>query len=208
MSINLQNAVRILEEDTPTGGHYQAKCFSADVPASIGWHDLADVSFPFPIGLLSAASIIRSACDLDEIAFVVSPDTVIGTLTQDAGLGDDVLNVSDTVCENTRVGALIKLDDGVNPDACGRVLAIDQVTGQITVETPTDFAFSAATPTYVKQTIEMLSCMELIAGARIELGSTKIGASHIPANTVLRMKYNNKTGNAGKRFSFILEYLY
>lgn len=200
--------VQVQEEETETGGHYQANCWAADVPASVGWHNLVDVVFPFPIGLLSARSAIRSDCDGDEISFLIAPDSVIGTLTQDAALGATVLSVSSTVIQNTRIGGSIKLDDGTNADACGRVLSIDPDNMQITIETPTDFAFSASSPTYVKQTIEMLPCLDLVGSAAIELGSSKIGASYVPANTIMRMRYNNKNGNAGKRFSFVLEYLY
>lgn len=200
--------VVVVEENVKTGGHYQTKSIEADVPAGAGWHTLVDHSWPFPISMLSANARIRSNSDKDEIAVLIAPDTVTGTITADVAASATVIDVAQSVIDNVSLGYCLKLSDGTNEDDLGRVVAIDKGAKQVTVETATVNAFAAATPTYVKQTIQMAPHVELTDGHIMSIGESKIGGSHIPANTVIRLRYNNVPGGGTKRFSVCFEYLY
>jgi hypothetical protein len=202
------NEVVIKEEETKTGGHYQAQSFSADVPASTGWSDLLSVSFPIPVNILSATCKCRSSSDKDEVEFLIGQDTTIGAITADVAASATVIDVQQSVIDNIEVGRWVSLTDGTNTDDCGRVLSIDTDNLKITVETATTNSFAAATPTYVKMTVKMAPKIELTDGHLITLGESKIGGSYVPANTTMKLRYNSLDGASGKRFSIILEYLY
>lgn len=199
--------VVIQEEEIKTGGHFQSHGYKDNIPATSGWYDMPDITWPYPITLLAAEAKAMSANDGDHIEFVVGPDVTVGSISSDVTASDTVINVSQSVLDNVAVGKFICLDDGTNVDDCGRVTAVDKTAGTITVETATANGFAAATPTLVKMTTKMAVNIELSSDHRIALGESKIGGSYVPANTVLRMRYYNQNGSA-KSFKFYLEYLY
>ena len=200
-----EEEVLIKEEITKTGGHYGARSVEVDTD-SAGWTDV-DVSFPYAIGLLSANFIVDLENHRDEIEFLVAPDATTGTITQDVAINDTIIDVSQTVIDNVAVGYCVKLDDGTTTNDLGRVLAVDKINLKITVETAATNVFANGTPTYVKQTVKMVENFKIGKTGRVVLGESKIGASHIPANTTIRCRYNNING-VSKKFSVAFEYLY
>lgn len=195
--------VKVQEESVPTGGTFQFQII--DVPSSsVGWTNV-DTSFPIPISILGAQLLVDAENIGDEIEALVGPDTTTGTLASDVAISDTEIVVSQTVIDNVHIGYYLKLDDSVEVDDMGRVIAIDGTT--LTMETAAVHAFAAATPTLVKQTVKMVLISKLRKGGRIEIGETKIGASYLPPNVVLRLRYNNIDGTA-KNFGVCLEYLY
>lgn len=202
------NEIAIKEEDQKTGGHYQARTVGENIPASAGWHDFAPVSWPHPVSLLSAETYCRADVDKDEIKVQIAPDSITGTITADVAASDTVISVSQTVIDNIRVGAGIKLDDGTSVNDLGRVLAFDPVAMTLAMETGASNAFAASTPTCVKMTVSMTLAVELTAGHRMVFGESKIGASYLPANTPIQIRYNNKDGAPNKRFVVHFEYMY
>ena len=198
--------VIVKEEDIKTGGHFQTKSFDISCDATSGWKEMT-FSFPFSISLLSATWICKTENGGDHVQFLVSPDTIIGTITADVAASATVIDVQQSVIDNTFVGANIKLDDGTNADNVGVVISIDKTNNKITIETATTNSFLTATPTYIKQTVEMSPHIRLHGEGPIAIGESKIGGSNIPANTTLKASYNNISATA-KTFTFILEYLY
>lgn len=200
---------KIIEEEIgkETGGHFQAQSFEITTISTIDWYE-KNFSFPMPISLLSATWINKASNDGDEVEFIVAPDTTTGSITAAVAVGATVIDVSQTVIDNAKLGYYLKLDDGTNVDDVGRITNIDTINSKITVETPTVNAFAVATPTYIKQSVKLVPKVMLVGtNAQIELGTSKIGGSSIPANTILRARYNNLSGSA-ETFSFILQYLY
>ena len=197
---DLIKATEIIEERVPTGGHYQGQSFHHDVAASTGWSTL-DISFPHPISLLSASWFNNELNYGDEMKFAVAPDTVIGALTSGVSVDDTVLNVSSTVTDNAFVGYYITIDS----EEFGPVTEIDADSGTITVANAAESTHNPGA--YVKMTVMMVPYIKILPGGIVTLGSTKIGGSYIPANTTLRLFYNNIDGTE-KDFDFILEYLY
>ena len=190
-----------------TGGHYQCLSYELNITAQTGWTE-KDISFPFSISLLAAFWINKSINEGDEVNFTVGENTVIGSITQDISASSTIITISKTVLDNVAIGYYISLTDGTNTDDVGRIISIDKETKQITVETPTTNSFLVSTPTYVRMTIKIVSHLRFVGdNVPIIIGESKIGASFIPANTILKAKYNNKSGTA-KTFSFVLEYLY
>lgn len=207
---NEASIVKILEEDSDpnkrTGGHYQAVGLRISVPASTGIHT-KDFTFPHPISLMSMEYVPKSSMDGDKFDILVAPETTIGSITADVTASDTIINVDATVLASTFVGAVIHIDDGTNKDLLGKVLSVDKAGGTITVESGATNAFLAATPTYVKQTVRLVENVWIHGTVLTELGSTKIGGSYLPANTVIRIEYDNVTGTA-KDYDSICEILY
>ena len=134
--------------------------------------------------------------------------TTTGTITSDVTASDTVINVSQTVIDNVNIGYKIQLDDSTNTDDLGIVTAIDTDNKTITVDTAATQGFSAATPTYVKQTVCMVSDYEIGPAWEWVIGESKIGGSHLPANTTVEVKYTNNSAITAKKLVAKIEYLY
>jgi hypothetical protein len=202
VEVREDSQIKIKEEDTPTGAHYQARSFEIDVPAQTGSFSL-DFSFPFPITLFSAEWINLSCSEGDVAQFQVAPDTVVGTLTSDMLSGSTAFTGSQA--SYAEVGYYFELTDGTNTADMGRVVSVDDDV--VTCEYGSEYNFSASSPTYTKRTVKMVPHVYLQSQGRVQLGESKIGGSYIPANTNLRVVYQNNCGMA-KTFSFLMEYLY
>jgi len=209
---------RILEqsEDSQkrTDGRFQMTTLDFDIPAgSAGDVTVFDYTFPIPVSILGAQFLSLTTHIGDEIDFDVAPNTTIGVVTQDVSTANTVIRVSQTVLDNTFVGAFLRITDGTNTNNLNRVIAVGYDNGQgfeadlVKVATATVNSFAAATPTYVQQTVKFVYSFKVPAANRIEIGETKIGSSYVPANVVLRTTYKNNNGEA-KNFGAIIEYFY
>jgi hypothetical protein len=196
---------RIKEESTPTGEHFMCETKVINTDANDTSEN--DYSWPYPISILAVYMITTSDHEGDNFEAMIAPNTTIGTITSDVSANDTVITVSQTVIDNTSVGYYVTLDDGTNSDNLGHVLAIDKVAKTLTVETAAVNSFSAATPTYVKQTVYYLRNYEFGPAWEYVIGESKIGASYMPANTVLRARYTENSGT-NKKLVVKFEYLY
>jgi hypothetical protein len=201
-----QTIVEVKEEENATGGHYQARTIDLNLPASTGWVS-ESFSFPFPISLFSAGARVPTVSDGDEVRFEIGPDVVVGAITADAAINDTEITVNATALANCFIGSYIKLDDGTNTNDGNRIINIDNVNSKLTFETALTNNFLAATPTAIKRTVLMIPHLRLTGGQRLVMGESKIGGSYIPANTELKISYNNVSGTS-KVFSVVIEYMY
>lgn len=212
--------VAVLEQDVEpnkrVGGRFQTRSLLLDIPEGdpndVSVHDF---SFPIPVSILAAQALIDSQHVGDYLDFIVAPDTIIGVLTEDTTASDNVIRVSQTVIDNVFIGAYLKLFNGSVANELGRVIDIGYDDGYgsgvesdlIHVETATTDAFLAASPTYVMMSVKMVEVLEMTSVGRIVIGESKIGSSYVPAGTLLRLNYTNKSG-AAKKLGVVLEYLY
>jgi hypothetical protein len=198
-----ENTVEVKEENTPTGGHYRSCCqaFTANVGSNT--HDF---SYPYPISLLSATFNSGPVTEGDTLSMDVGPGTTIGVITSNVAAEATIISVSSTVIDNIAIGRCAHLDDGTNSERHA-VTAINTASSQITIDTGATYAYNVATPTYVKMSVCMANSLEIIPNCRYVLGDSKIGGSYIPANTTIRIIYNN-TGESAVRVRPIFEFLY
>ena len=196
----------ITEDYSPyTNGHYQARSESMEISQQgITTHD---VEWPIPIVLFTGAFVIKNENLNDEASVEIGPDTIVGIITSDVAENDTIISVSQSVIDNVDPGYYVKLYDGANTSSLARVLSKDKEALTLTVETASDNAFSASSPTYVMQTVRMVTSFKMCAEGQITLGHGKIGGSNIPAGTKLRLIYDNKTTDS-KEFGFQIEYTY
>jgi hypothetical protein len=203
----VDNAVAIQEGAGPTQGRFQVRGCEMDIPASVGWHEFPALSWPYPVVMFSAQGHTPAACDDDEMKFVIGPNTTVGAITADVAIGDDVINVSQTVIDNMQHGFEFHLTDGVTTEDFGVVTSYDPVALTVTVTNTATSAWAAATPTYAQITIVMGDKLYHIGGHNWAIGMSKIGGSQIPAGMQVVLRYNNRDGVA-KRYAYSVEYLY
>ena len=116
--------------------------------------------------------------------------------------------VSSTVVQYTKVGFYLNFFDGVNSDDMGRVLMVDTVNNYVFMENNPTNSFSPVSPTYVRQTVYQIKDYEIGPPWEREIGASKIGGSHVPKCTKVRIEYTNKSLTDTKRFVGHVEYLY
>ncbi len=203
--------VIIQEEPIPTGGHYAFH--SENIIAAANTITTRDITFPLDINILASKVHITADMEGDIMSWSISPDQTIGTITSDVSISDIVINVSQTAVDDIDIGYHVRLADQADPSGTNeelfRVLSKDTVAKTITVEQAATQAWLASLPTLVQMNIYYLWNVEIAAGVHdIEPGKSKIGAAHLPANTVIRCTYDNKHATDSKKLVIYVEYLY
>jgi len=118
------------------------------------------------------------------------------------------ISVSSTVLIHAKKGYFIKLTDGVNSDDFLTVINIDTLNNKIYVDKNITNSYSAATPTYIQQTVSIFSNYELNEPWEHTIGESKIGGSYVPTDTIVQILYDNKSSDTDKTFVGRVEYLY
>ena len=196
--------VKVVEDNSDDERSFQTVTIGIDVPAASGWHE-EDHSFPIDIAVISCDLLISECHVGDTMEVIVAPDTIIGAITQNVEAGQTEIYVQDSVIQHLFRGYYIVITDGQKMANLGRVLQIH--TNSIVVENAPDVDFDMASPTYVMMSIKLFNDWEFPGVGRIDIGDAKIGASLIPANTTIRLRYYNTTGEA-KRFIAPMDILY
>ena len=117
------------------------------------------------------------------------------------------ISVSSTVTDNIVNGAYIKLYNGVNQDSVNRVIHHDNSNMKIYVETNVTNSFASVSPTYVQMTVYMVKDYKFGPAGRREIGNSKIGGAHIPADTLIKATYTNYSTTDDKVFIGQVEFL-
>lgn len=193
IEVNRPDAVLLKEEfASPTGGN--AKVWGEQVNITQNTTTVINLSWPFPVTILSGNMFAPEGSDGDLIELVVAPDVTVGAIVAPVAPGATVISVSPTVIEHIMVGYYAKLDNGTNQDDLGRVININKDLNQITIETATVHAFSPLTPTYVKMTVKVIENLRLDSKRYYDFGKKKQGGKTIPANIVIRITYTEISG--------------
>ena len=203
-----QNNVKIIEEsgDFTTGGHYQAT--SIVVNATANTTTSVDTVFPIPVGPLSLEWISKENQENDILNVIIAPDTITGAITSNVSSNSSCIFVNDTVMTYADIGYFYKLFDGVNQDNLGRCIAKHTGNNMLEFETSSVNSFSFTSPTYIQQSIKVINNFTIGPAGRTTLGESKIGATYVPANTIIRTSYTNNSANTDKTFIAIIEHLY
>lgn len=197
------NAVQIIQESTPTGGHYRAE--SKKITVSANSTQYFDYSWPYQLSVLTVKMYTSPENENDIVNSFIAPYTVIGVLTDSAAEDDTILHVNSTVTDNIQKGYRVYLFNGVTSTPVGECITIDKVAGTITLDT--QLAGPHVSGTYVQMSINNITDFVLKGNTVYSLAEKTIGGSSIPANTVVRVEYTNN-GNEATDFFFAFEYLY
>lgn len=201
--------VSLKEETIPTQGYYKAKgeCveISNGTPGSI---TSVIRTRPYRTSLLEGWFFTETNQIGDYVDVTAAPNTIIGAIIANVSINDTVISVSPTVLENIAIGFNLKLFDGVNTADLGECIGIDAGNYQVTVETASTFAFSAATPTYVQLTVNIIEGFYINAApVKFEFARKKLGGKTLPPNVPLVINYHNTTGGV-KKFCYCTEIMY
>lgn len=197
--------VKILEETVKTGGRFQCRNVVVDITQS-GLNSV-EISWPIPVNLLSAEFVIESDHLGDSIECIGGPNTVIGTLANDAAISGTSLEISTPVFDKIEVGFFT----GYTPDMAnftelGVVTAVDADTNTVTLSEELTATLPSGTPIYIEA--KFLIDFHLWNKTRHTIGDTKVGASYVEAGKKLKFNYYNDSGVVDKKFTIMLEYLY
>lgn len=201
--------VKIKEQEdyTQTQGHFQSMVIDLEIDPSQNIV-IKDITFPYPISLFSSEWNVDVTNVGDKAEFHIAPDTIIGTITStiDGSEGLKTINVSQTVIDNISMGFYIKIGSKTN-SCIGRVASIDKDNKTLTFEESISQTYTAGS--YVFMTVKVVDYWRFTAPGFNSVGESKIGASYIPANTVLRIIYHNINGlNVNKLFGVAIDYMY
>lgn len=207
-SVGEDTLVKIKEEEYTgeTQGHFQACVIDLEITGKGTKHK--DITFPFPISLFSAEWLVDIEHKGDRAEFHIAPDTIVGAITQsiDASGGLTTISVSPTVTENIQRGYFVKLGSSENAEI-GRVVSYDNNEHTVTFENPIEDNYAAGS--YVFMTVKVVDYWRFTATGFNSVGESKIGASFIPANTVLRMVYHSENDvSTNKLFGISIDYMY
>ena len=204
-SIN-SSAVTISQDKGQTGGNF--RCETVKIVIKPNTIENFDFSWPFDMSVSALHFTTNSQHIGDSITTYIAPNTIVGYITQDANVGDTVIHVSPTVLQYINIGYLMSLFNGVQVSNLGYVLGKDEVNGTITTESPNTIQFAAASPTYVTQVISNIHEFEIGDPNKYDIGQSLLEGGLIPANTTVRLSYNNKSLTDVKSFIFYFEYFY
>ncbi len=198
------NIVTIKEENGETGGNFKTESkVLITQPNSVS---TMDVTWTYPISVLEAYFVPTIDNLDDELEILVAPNTTVGVIVQNASSGAVSCVVSPTVISYLFAGYRMHITNGVTIDNLGRCLSINKDTS--TVEFENALANNYSIGSYVQMTIPLVE--KYVIGppnVRYVIGEGKIGGSFVPANTIARLVYTNKTNTVKKFYSYI-EYLY
>lgn len=198
--------VKIQEETIPTGGHYQEHSYKITCPPSQS--TAIDISFPYDIGVVAVYTLVDEKHRGDIIQLDIGPDTIVGPLNATTAVEDTVIDVGLSSVQLLYVGLWFRLwTPPATFSTYTRVIAVDRDAGTVTLESPVGAVYSS-TNTYMQVVTRPVVHMEISAPGRYGIGENKIGASHIPANTVMRVTYTNVSTTETTDFVFYNQYLY
>lgn len=179
------NETVIKEEYTPTGGNFKAETRIVNTTANST--SSSNFSWPFPISVLTMRTVTSDAHKGDVMNITVAPDTIVGVITEAASTSASTLTVSNTVIENIYKGYKVKISDGINTDDLGYVISVDKVNKQISIQTATTNVFAIGSA--ILMSVSHVENFTFGYGGKYVIGASKIGGAHVPANTIINVKY-------------------
>lgn len=190
----LSNAiVAIKEEETPPGMPPTSNKFeTASVALNIAANSSASIEWrhKFPIVSLKLYTLTEEQHRGGLVTVTISENTVIGMTTAACVSTDTTLHVSSTVLNYLLRGYWINLFDGVTQlFADNRVVQIDKNASTITLDQPVGLDLPSGL--LVRMTAYTMKDFEFYVPGRYEIGAKHVGGAYIPANTLIKLKYQN-----------------
>jgi hypothetical protein len=118
------------------------------------------------------------------------------------------LSVSSTVTDNVMLGYSIHTTDGVTKNDFGRIIGVDMVNGCVYMENNATNSYNLSSTVYVECIKEIIRNYIIGSPWTHEIGRSKIGGSHVPANLEICGEYINNSFLITKNLTAKIEYLY
>jgi hypothetical protein len=147
-------------------------------------------TFLYPSNLYSFTFAVDDTNKGDEITIVFNENETMGLITQNAGIGDTVINAPAALLLYGNVGYNLTLTDGVNTDDLGLILAIDTNADTVTVQNATTHAFLASN-TSAKMSYFVMKNMTLSNAGVYKWFDEIISAAAPAVDSVITFRYKN-----------------
>lgn len=183
--------VVVKEEDVPTQGYFKTTTKVLDTVPGLNTFTF---SWPYPVSVSCIFFTSKAEHEGDVIEMIPAAKTTVAGLVSVSGY-----NLVVTSTTYIKLGYWIF----VNDVAGGEVIAINSATQTITITN----LITELPGSLVKVSRKAIENYEIGAPFRYDIGSSKIGASYVPANTVITVTYDNK-GIVNKKFVAQIEFLY
>lgn len=199
------NTVEISEESggKKTKGRFRSQGFS--ITAEPNQDTIHDFTFPYDIAPLVIKFATSEQHRSDIINLQIAPQATIGALIQPASIGNNFFYVNTTALNWLNVGYICYITNGVTTDELGDVVDIDYVSNKVILEN--SFVNNYAPGSFVKITVNPIRNLIISEPQIHNIGDSKIGATFIPKNNIVRLVYTNNS-NESKIFSWQCEMLY
>ena len=203
----VSNDVNINVLDIPAGNQSVQglhRMGSKNIFASANSSAEIEFSFPFPTGIVTGT--IKTTADMEgnTLTAHVNRNTAIGTLTVGALTGAITVIVSPETLLYVKLGTHIKLDDGVNQTPFIMVIAVNELTNELTLETGIGYDFAIGTT--VRYTLLYID-IEFGPAGEYVLGRAAQKGTYVPKNAPITLIYGNNSSTDGT-LKMILEYRY
>jgi hypothetical protein len=186
-----QSTVSIKEDKVDIGRNVYVKSIEFPSVAAEAT-ETVDYTFPLTTSMYSFKFLFNERNVGDRISIYANPDTTLGLITSNVSAGATVIGAPAALMLYGWPGFHINLTDGTNNDPLGIILSMDRVNNTVTVQTPTEHAFSS-TNTLVKMTIRVCDEMLISGPGYLPFGEDVIGGSGLPPGTKARFIYTNNS---------------
>ncbi len=194
------------EESLKTQGYFKTLGRTISINGNVDSITTDILSWPYDITILHGWFYSQDDQVGDTVSCTVAPGVVVGAITTPLYQGNNEITVTQSVIDNSAIGHKLSLTDGVHVSDMGEVIAIDG--NMYTMENNSSYTFSPLSPTYVKQTIDIVCDMKINVGkVRYAFAEKKQRGKGLPKNIPLVIEYHNHTGNS-KQFSYVVEFIY
>lgn len=200
------NIMRIKEENIETGGNFKCETKILTIPPLTINH--SDFTYKIPVCLFAVYFVSTDQHEGDILEVDLSPNTLIGTISESIKKGETLLTVSQSVIDNIMLGYNITISDNKKTNNLGKILFIDQEKNQITVENACTDDFFIEEHPLLYLTIKIVENYEIGPPTSHIIGDSKIGGMYIPSDTIMRLNYENKSKDVTKKIIFKIEYTY
>jgi len=203
-STTQNNLIKIDEESNKsTKGRFRTQGFFLDISADST--DTHDFTFDYDIAPLVIKFKTNESQRGDVINLFIAPNTTIGVLTQNTIPSTNFFYVTPNSFDWLSIGCLCRITDGIISNYLGDVIDIDYTTCKVTVKNNITDTFTAGK--FVQMTVQIMKNYIISEPGDHCIGDSKIGASYIPKNQIIRVEYTNNSSEP-KRFVWNTEMLY
>lgn len=190
-------------------GYFQHNVEELDIPGGGGQNEISEheLKWPMDLYLWKMDIMPESSHKNDIIDIIVNPDTIIGTLTENAIIGNTSVNVgNESFGDFMTKGVDISLSDDINKQDLGRVTGFDNVNNTILFENALEYDFSTGTKLLIN--VHIVKNLILFQDVHtMHVASKGWSVRYVAANTPIIIKYRNNSGNS-KKLYLVLEYNY
>jgi len=185
----VETPVTLLKTAETVKGHYWTYPINIDLPANSTDPVALDVSFPFPVEMLSGKVVANNLLSGDKLSVKVMVGQV-GVLTAAAAQNDTTVTVNSVA--NIDVGYLLTFAANTSRHL---VKAVNTTTKVVTLDTPLVAAFASSDA--VKVQVDFIRGDLTIEPIEIyEIGEEAFGGSYLPAGMILKVTATPVSGVA------------